>query len=201
MKDYFAEKSKSYEKEVTRVNNIGTIADAILERLAYDKENAHVMDFGSGTGLLTEQIAPYVKKMTTVDISPSMNEQLRAKQNALPCELEMLELDLVKESIAQKFHGIVSSMTMHHVEDILAMFRKFYAMLEEGGSIAIADLDKEDGTFHKEDMGVFHFGFEQDVFAALARQAGFENIAIATVSVIKKPYGEYPVFLLTGEKL
>ena len=201
MKDYFAEKSKSYEKEVSRTNNIGTIADAILERLTYNKERAHVMDFGSGTGLLTEQIAPYVKKMTTVDISPSMNEQLRAKQDALPCELEMLELDLVKESIAQKFHGIVSSMTMHHVEDILAMFRKFYAMLEEGGSIAIADLDKEDGTFHKEDMGVFHFGFEQDVFAALARQAGFENIAIATVSVIKKPYGEYPVFLLTGEKL
>lgn len=201
MKDYFAEKSKSYEKEVSRANNIGTIADAILERLTYNKERAHVMDFGSGTGLLTEQIAPYVKKMTTVDISPSMNEQLRAKQDALPCELEMLELDLVKESIAQKFHGIVSSMTMHHVEDILAMFRKFYAMLEEGGSIAIADLDKEDGTFHKEDMGVFHFGFEQDVFAALARQAGFENVAIATVSVIKKPYGEYPVFLLTGEKL
>lgn len=200
MKDYFAEKSKSYEKEVSRSNNIGTIADAILQRLTYDKENFHVMDFGSGTGLLSEQIAPYVKKMTTIDISPSMNEQLRAKQDIFTCELEMLELDLVKETIPHRFHGIVSSMTMHHVEDILAMFRKFYAMLHQGGSIAIADLDKEDGTFHTDDMGVFHFGFEQDAFAALAREAGFQDVAIATVSTIKKPYGEYPIFLLTGYK-
>jgi 2-polyprenyl-3-methyl-5-hydroxy-6-metoxy-1,4-benzoquinol methylase len=200
MKDYFAEKSKSYEKEAARVNNVHTIADAILERLAYDKQNAHVMDFGSGTGLLTGQIAPFVKKITTVDISPSMNEQLRAKESSLGCELEMMELDLTQTSLSQTFHGIVSSMTMHHVEDILSMFQKFYDMLHKNGTIAIADLDKEDGTFHTENTGVFHFGFEQETFAALARQAGFEDVSIEIVSVAKKPYGEYPIFLLTGYK-
>lgn len=200
MKDYFAEKSKSYEKEAARVNNVHTIADAILERLAYDKQSAHVMDFGSGTGLLTGQIAPFVKKITTVDVSPSMNEQLRAKEDTLGCELEMVELDLTQTSLNQTFHGIVSSMTMHHVEDILCMFQKFYDMLHKGGTIAIADLDKEDGTFHTENTGVFHFGFEQEAFAELARQAGFEDVSIEIVSVAKKPYGEYPIFLLTGHK-
>lgn len=91
-------------------------------------------------------------------------------------------------------------MTIHHVEDTLALFQKFYRLLNSGGTIALADLDKEDGSFHTEDMGVFHFGFDQEAFASLAQKAGFEDVNIEIVSVAKKPYGEYPIFLLTGRK-
>jgi len=199
-KDYFSEKSKMYEKEPARVDNVTNIADAILTKLSYDKTATHLMDFGSGTGLLTAKIAPHVKKITTVDISPSMNEQLRAKQDTLACELAMLELDLVTHELNETFDGIISSMTIHHVEDVQALFHKFYRMLNSGGTIALADLDKEDGTFHSEDTGVFHFGFDQEVFAALAQKAGFEDVTIEIVSIAKKPYGEYPIFLLTGYK-
>ena len=83
-KDYFHEKSKVYETEPARVDNVTNIADAILEKLIYDKTSTHLMDFGSGTGLLTAKIAPYVKKITTIDISPSMNEQLRSKKRVSP---------------------------------------------------------------------------------------------------------------------
>ena len=199
-KDYFHEKSKIYENEAARTNNVKNIGEAILERLTYDKTATHVMDFGSGTGLLTEQIAPYVCKMTTIDISPSMNEALRAKEEHLGCELTMLELDLVNTELDENFDGIISSMTIHHVEDVQALFHKFYRLLNRGGTIALADLDKEDGSFHTEDMGVFHFGFDQEEFATLAKKAGFEDVSIEIVSVAKKPYGEYPIFLLTGYK-
>lgn len=199
-KDYFAEKSKVYEQEPARVDNVTNIADAILNKLSYDKTTTHLMDFGSGTGLLTTKIAPHVKKITTIDVSPSMNEQLRAKQDTLACELAMLELDLVTHEIDETFDGIISSMTIHHVEDVQALFHKFHRMLNSGGTIALADLDKEDGTFHSEDTGVFHFGFDQEEFAALAQKAGFEDVTIEIVSIAKKPYGEYPIFLLTGHK-
>ena len=199
-KDYFHEKSKVYETEPARVDNVTNIADAILEKLIYDKTSTHLMDFGSGTGLLTAKIAPYVKKITTIDISPSMNEQLRSKKDSFPCELAMLELDLSSAEIDETFDDIISSMTIHHVEDVQALFHKFYRLLNRGGTIALADLDKEDGTFHTEDMGVFHFGFDQEEFATLAKKAGFEDVTIEIVSVAKKPYGEYPIFLLTGRK-
>ena len=52
-KDYFSEKSKVYETEPARVDNVTNIADAILNKLTYDKTTTLVMDFGSGTGLLT----------------------------------------------------------------------------------------------------------------------------------------------------
>lgn len=200
MKDYFTEKSKIYENEAARTNNVKNIGEAILERLTYDKTATHVMDFGSGTGLLTEQIAPFVRKMTTIDVSPSMNKQLHAKKEQLACELNMLELDLVSNELDETFDGIISSMTIHHVEDVQALFHKFYRLLNSGGTIALADLDKEDGTFHTEDMGVFHFGFDQEEFAMWAQKAGFEDVNIEIVSVAKKPYGDYPIFLLTAYK-
>jgi ubiquinone/menaquinone biosynthesis C-methylase UbiE len=199
-KDYFAHKADAYEQNAARVNNVHTIADAILEKITYDKTHTHLMDFGSGTGLLTSQIAPYVRKITTVDVSASMNEALKAKLPTLPCEISMLELDLTRAELEEQYEGIISSMTIHHVEDVQALFHKFYRLLKSGGTIALADLDKEDGSFHKEDTGVFHFGFEQEAFASWAKQAGFEDVNIEIVSVAKKPYGEYPIFLLTARK-
>ena len=199
-KDYFSEKSKVYETEPARVDNVTNIADAILNKLTYDKTTTHVMDFGSGTGLLTTKVAPHVRKITTVDISPSMNEQLRSKKDSLPCELTMLEIDLSTAELDETFDGIISSMTIHHVEDTLALFQKFHRLLNSGGTIALADLDTEDGTFHSDDTGVFHFGFDQEEFATLAKKAGFEDVNIEIVSIAKKPYGDYPIFLLTGYK-
>jgi len=198
-KDYFEHKAQRYEDEVKRVDNVQNIADAILQKIAYTK-TMELIDFGSGTGLLTSKVAPFVKKITAVDMSKAMNEVLSAKRESYPCELDIIELDLSKNEINRKFDGIVSSMTIHHVEDILALFKKFYAMLHDGGTIALADLDKEDGSFHQEDTGVFHFGFDREEFLQTAQNAGFKNLAIELVSVVSKPYGNYPIFLLTGEK-
>jgi len=47
---------------------------------------------------------------------------------------------------------------------------------------------------------LFHFGFDQEEFAMWAQKAGFEDVTIEIVSVAKKPYGDYPIFLLTGRK-
>jgi len=198
-KDYFEHKAQRYEEEVKRVDNVQNIADAMLQNITYTK-TMELMDFGSGTGLLTSKVAPFVKKITAVDMSKAMNEVLKTKLDSFPCELDIIELDLSQNEINQKFHGIVSSMTIHHVEDILALFKKFYAMLVEGGTIALADLDREDGSFHQEDTGVFHFGFDRDEFLQTAKEAGFKNLNIQLVSVVSKPYGDYPIFLLTGEK-
>ncbi len=197
--DYFKEKSKTYSKNSKRVRNVHNIADGILKNINYTKD-MELMDFGSGTGLLTIQIAPYVKKITAIDMSPSMNETLLENKHQVDCELDIIELDLSKESVDKKFHGIISSMTLHHVEDIVELFEKFYTMLEDNGTIALSDLYTENGTFHSEDTGVFHFGFEENFIIQCAKKANFKDIKCEQVSVAKKPKGEYPIFLLTAIK-
>jgi len=197
--DFFKDKAGKYEQDAKRVNNVKNIADTIIREIEFDKSMS-IMDFGSGTGLLLEQIAPFVKQITAVDMSTAMNKKLQSKQESLPCELEIIETDLTKRKLERKFDSIISSMTMHHVEDIKSMLDDFYAMLEPGGTIAIADLDTEDGSFHTEDTGVYHLGFDRDYILNLTKDAGFKDVKIQDASVAQKPYGNYPIFLLTGKK-
>ena len=207
-RDFFEEKAGGYDRNTRRVQNVDNISGAIIRTIELQKA-MRLMDFGSGTGLLLERIAPLVAKITAVDVSRSMNAQLAAKQQRLGCELEILEIDLETAEIDRTFDGIVSSMTLHHIRDIDALFRKFYRLLAPGGFIALADLDAEDGSFHTEDTGVHHHGFDRKArafvtaivvtaLAGVAMSAGFRDVTVDSASVVHKPHGDFPVFLLTA---
>jgi len=198
-RDFFEHKADTYDRDDYRVTNVENIANTIIASISLNRK-MHLMDFGSGTGLLLERIAPLVQKITAIDISQAMNHKLDKKRARLGCEIDILEVDLESTDITDEFDGIISSMTMHHVKDIRAMFVKFYSMLKEGGIIAISDLDKEDGSFHSQEAGVYHFGFERDAIANAANQAGFREVEIIDASVVHKSNGEFPVFLLTAKR-
>ena len=197
--DKFAFKAKSYDKEERRVANVKNIANKIIDSIPLNK-NMRAIDFGSGTGLLLENIAPYVKEIIAIDKSPSMNEVLSQKIPKLDCKVEIKEIDNTKTDIDIKVDLILSSMTLHHIEDVKSILQKFYNMLNNNGYIAIADLDIEDGSFHQVDTGVYHFGFDRKELVKVAKEIGFKDIKIDDASIIKKPYGEYSVFLLTAKK-
>ena len=197
--DHFAHKAGSYDASQGRVDNVQNIADAIRGAFPLDR-SMHLMDFGSGTGLLLQKLAPHVGTITAVDVSPSMQSQLRAKQATLACAVEIVEIDLEVNDLARTFDGIVSSMTMHHIRDIDAIFGKFHSMVREGGFIAIADLDLEDGSFHAEDTGVHHLGFDRAGIARSAADAGFRMVQVTSASVVHKDSRDYPIFLLTATR-
>jgi cyclopropane fatty-acyl-phospholipid synthase-like methyltransferase len=198
-KDFFASKAKDYDAEVSRTQNVSTIAQTILKEVAFSKEMS-IMDFGSGTGLLLSEIAPYVGQITAVDISPAMTDVLSSKKEEIPCLLQIVQMDLTKETLNQEFDAIISSMTIHHIEEPLALFQKLYTLLKTDGTIAIADLDAEDGSFHTEDTGVFHCGFDRENFVQMVKKAGFTDIKMQDASTITKSNTNYTVFLLTAKK-
>jgi len=198
-KDLFAHKSKSWDMSSRRVKNAQSIANLIVKNIRLDKD-MEIMDFGAGTGLLSYFIAPFVKKIVAVDNSPSMLLEFQNKCDEFVCETEVIAKDLSKETLEQKFDGIISSMTIHHLKDTLALFHKLYDMLEDGGFIAIADLDSEDGSFHSDNRGVFHHGFDREALQAIAEDAGFKNISFDTAGTIAKPHREFTVFLMTAVK-
>ncbi|MEJ2383705.1 MAG: class I SAM-dependent methyltransferase [Xanthomonadales bacterium] len=197
--DLFADRATGWDAIGQRVENVDHIARAMRGRLPF-RESMELMDFGSGTGLLAERIAPLVRKITAVDTSAAMNDQLARKRAAFDCELEILEVDLLKTDLDRRFDGIISSMTLHHIEDIPSLFRRFHTLLEAGGFMALADLDTEDGSFHDDDTGVFHFGFDRDALVAMATDAGFDAPQTSTAGIVRKPHREFPVFLLTATR-
>ena len=85
---------------------------------------------------------------------------------------------------------------MHHVEDTDTLLQRFAEHLTPGGMIALADLDKEDGSFHPENTaGVFHSGFDRQAFQALLEKHGFSDVRFVTAHTVKKEHRQYPVFL------
>ena len=197
--DHFANKSKSWDMSSKRIQNAKSIAQLIIKNVTLSS-TMKVMDFGAGTGLLSYFIAPHVDTIVAVDNSPSMLEKFKEKSVDFSCKTEVLELDLSQQTIEQKFDGIISSMTIHHLEDTKALFKKLYSMLDKDGFIAIADLDSEDGTFHSDNRGVFHFGFERETLKKIAQEVGFKEIRFELASTIKKPHHQFTVFLMLAIK-
>ena len=91
-------------------------------------------------------------------------------------------------------------MTLHHVEDLEAFFASIYKNIKENGFIAIADLEAEDGTFHSDNEGVHHFGFQEEELRKIVEKSGFKNVLIENINTIKKPHRNFRVFLLTANK-
>jgi trans-aconitate methyltransferase len=198
-KDYFAHKSKSWDMNSRRVKNAKNIAKLISKNINPSKDMI-VMDLGAGTGLLSFFISPFVKKIVAIDNSPSMLKEFISKSDEFISQTEAIETDIMKYQPDFNYNLIVSSMTIHHIKDIPALFSKLYDLLDAGGYIAIADLDSEDGTFHAEDTGVCHLGFDRDWIVDIANKAGFQDIKIQTASIINKPHKDFSVFLLTASK-
>ncbi len=195
---HFDNRAEGWDKGDTRVNGAKTIANSIQEIVELTKD-MEIMDFGVGTGLLGFEIATKVKKVYGVDTSTNMLEKLQEK-NTPELSLETYNQDITKEPIDREFHGIVSSMTLHHVEDLKSFFQTIYKNLKEDGFIAIADLELEDGTFHSDNAGVFHFGFDKEVLVCIVKEAGFKEVVFENINTINKPHRDFGVFLLSAKR-
>ena len=159
-----------------------------------------VIDFGAGTGLVCAHVAPLVDKVYAVDISASMLEQLAAKPS-LQGKVETVCQDILANPLGHKVDLIISAMAMHHVGDTRKLVAALHAHLKPGGSIALADLDHEAGTFHATGMeGIFHHGFHRDEFERLLAEQGFENVQFETATTVTKEGVDYPIFLVTASK-
>ena len=200
MADLFEEKAKDWDANERRTNLSRAIGDAILEQIALH-EQMTVMDFGAGTGLVSAGIAPKVKRIVAIDTSQAMLEKLAAKAE-LKGKVDVFCRDIIESPLESSFDLIVSAMTLHHVENIPGLFQTFAQHLNEGGLLALADLDKEDGSFHPAGTeGVFHSGFDRDELRRIMENNGFEKVDFVTAHTINGDRGDFPVFLVTARKV
>jgi predicted TPR repeat methyltransferase len=194
----FDKKAKNWDSGDIRVNGAKKIAQAIEQKIQLSPE-MEILDFGVGTGLLGFEIAKRVKQVYGVDTSAGMLEKLKEK-NSDSLHIIPIKQDIVQEPLHQIFDGIISSMTLHHVQDLEAFFITIYKNIKKGGFIAIADLEDEDGTFHSDNTGVHHFGFQEDALKKIVTECGFSDVEIKNINTIQKPHRDFGVFLLTAKK-
>ena len=200
MADLFNEKAKDWDVNEMVLQLSKATGSAILDNVTLN-DQMQVMDFGAGTGLITSHVLPHVKKITAVDVSESMLEQLVSKPE-FEGKVEALCQDIIEQPIKQKFDLIISAMALHHVKDTNLLFQRFADLLAPGAKVALADLDKEDGSFHPEDIeGVYHDGFDRQHIQSLLEQNGFTDAQFVTAHTVNKENKSYPIFLVTATKV
>ena len=166
-----------------------------------------VMDFGCGTGLLTFALQPFVRSITGVDSSQGMLDIFKTKikeQNLNNVKAEFIDLDN-GDVLNSSYHLIVSSMTLHHIKNIVPLLEQFYSILLPSGQLAIADLDLDDGQFHSDNEGVFHFGFDRKELHQMFIETGFRDVRYRTAAQVEKPADDdrtrlFSLFLIIGRK-
>ena len=199
MTDLFQEKAKDWDANDRRKQLSLGIGGCIIKNVLLH-DQMHVLDFGAGTGLISSQVAPHVKKITAVDVSESMLEKLSSKPE-LKGKVEVLCQDITDTPLGIEYDLLMSAMAMHHVKDTDNMVKQFAAHLKRGGKIALADLDSEDGTFHTRGTeGVYHNGFDRTAFAAILQKYGFMDIRFENAYTVQGQNGSYPIFLALATK-
>ena len=195
----FDQEAATWDENPRRVRLAKAVAEIIASQVPLSGA-MKALDFGCGTGLLTLKLRSSIGSITGADTSPGMLEVLR--QKVKDRGLDAVEAFLLKPEDDYALRGsydlIVSSMTLHHIQDLSTLFHRFRERLRPGGHIALADLDKEDGTFHANVDDVFHRGFARSEIKALLAEAGFMNLKDTTAYEIRRNGRDYPVFLITG---
>jgi ubiquinone/menaquinone biosynthesis C-methylase UbiE len=202
----FNKAAASWDQKTGRVKLAHDVASAMMNEVKFTHDMG-ILDFGCGTGLLTLQLQPLVRSITGVDSSQGMLDVLNSKIDEQKLSNVKTELvDIEKGDVLKgNFHIIVSSMTLHHIQDIESLFKQFYECLLPGGRLCIADLDTDKGMFHNDNTGVFHFGFDRLSMRQLFIRHGFHDVRDTTAAGVTKdlPNGtlkEFTVFLMTGRK-
>ncbi|MCK9420308.1 MAG: class I SAM-dependent methyltransferase [Nitrospirae bacterium] len=207
------EKKKDFDKEAAqwdanpgRVKLANEVADAII-REAAPARDMDVLDFGCGTGLVTLRLQPLVRTILGVDSSLGMLGVLEGKirtQGIANARTRFVDFEKGGR-VEGGFHLLVSSMTLHHVPDTARLFKQWHELLLPGGLLSFADLDAEDGSFHGDNTGVFHTGFDREHLKKLLLSAGFHDVRDTTATTMLRDVEgrgkkEFPVFLIVAKK-
>lgn len=196
----FDEKAATWDDDPAKVERARVVAAAIVDAVPVD-EHTRLLEYGAGTGLVTQALRHRVGPVTLVDTSAGMRDVMAAKvaAGALP-DARVWDVDLAVDPVPdERFDLIATVMVLHHVHALDRALAAFAALLDDGGHLCVVDLEEEDGSFHGEGFDGHH-GFERGDLTARLEAAGFADVSISTIHHVEREGGTYPVFLATATR-
>ena len=145
----FDERARDWDSDPKKVERARMVAEAIRKTVPLSA-NMNALEYGCGTGLLSFALQEDLGQITLADTSQGMLEVLREKiASSGVTSMHPVRLDLSTDPLpAEKYHITYSLLVLHHIHDAKGILSKFHDVLEPNGYLIVADLDKEDGSFH-----------------------------------------------------
>ncbi|MBF0380463.1 MAG: class I SAM-dependent methyltransferase [Magnetococcales bacterium] len=155
-------------------------------------EGLKVLDFGCGTGLLSQKIANHAKEVVALDSSPKMVQVLKKKNLAnVATVVGELSQELIDGNglFHDKFDLIVASSVCGFLDDYGATAKLLKQLLVSGGMFVQWDwLSGEDDDS----------GLNQKRVQATLTKAGFNSISFSQPFSIPSANGDMAVFMALG---
>lgn len=149
-----------------------TAAFESLEHLLHGEavtlEGATVLDFGCGTGLLTEPLADAGATVHAVDTSTAMLDVLRSKQHLFASGRVIADSHL--RASTQVFRVVACSSVCAFLDDYPATVADLVARLEPGGLFVQWDWERTPGDQH---------GLTRDQIATALHAAGLTHVEVS----------------------
>lgn len=202
----FDERAKDWDSDPKKVERARVVADAICKAVPLST-NMRAFEYGCGTGLLSFALQEDLGQIRLADTSQGMLDVLGEKiASSGVTNMHPVRLDLSTDPLPdEKYHITYSLMTLHHIQDARGILKRFYDLLEPNGYLIVADLDKEDGSFHTDRTTDVHKGFERSELRSWVEEAGFGNVEFSLAYEIRKEIDgkerKFPVFLMVAQKL
>lgn len=193
--DGFDEKARTWDADPAKVERARAVARAIRATVPLDR-STRALEYGAGTGLVTQALRDAVGPVTMADTSTGMREVMREKVDAgiIP-DARIWNLDLATGTVPdERFDLVVTVMTLHHIPDLGPVLSGFARLLVEGGRLCVVDLDEEDGSFHTDGFDGHH-GFDRSALADELAAAGFTDITFQDCHEVVRDGVRYPLFL------
>ena len=196
MTSSFDEKAATWDDQA-KAKRAQVVAAAVRRAVALT-ESTRVLEYGAGTGLVSQELARSVGPLTLADPSAGMREVMHSKvaTGALPATTRIWDLDLSAGSVPDEcFDLVVTVMTLHHILDLKPVLDGFARLLDSGGHLCVVDLVKEDGSFHRDGDFHGHHGFDTRDLSTRLESAGFTDVCVEQIYEVIKDGATYPLFL------
>ena len=194
---HFDEQAAQWDSDPKKIKRARHTAQLIVDTVHPDGTE-RVFEFGAGTGLVSQFLAPYVKTLTLADNSDGMREVVAQKISAGVLNgAQISNSDLVQGELPNEdFDLVVASLVLHHVGDVPALLASFASILAPGGVACIIELDDAGGKFHAHIDGYDgHDGFSRKNFERDLHEAGFSEVQFHEAGKIEREDGEFSLFL------
>ncbi len=196
MSHSFDDRAATWDDDPRKLDRARDTAAAIRAAVPLTS-SARLLDYGAGTGLLSQELCAHVGPITLADPSEGMRKVLATKvADGRLAGGRIWNLDLAEDPPPQEqFDLIATLMTLHHIRDLATVMASFAALLEPDGALCVIDLEHDaDGSFHGPDFDGHH-GIDRDDLTTWMTAAGFGAPTFERCHRIVRDSGTYDLFL------
>ncbi|WP_195780613.1 class I SAM-dependent methyltransferase [Priestia megaterium] len=171
----FEKMAKRYDSE-ERIELAKIIVKEVRTELS-KSESKSLIDYGSGTGLVSLELSDLVDSILLVDSSQQMLEVAKAKIfHKGITNSKVLCSDFTEETPEFKADIVLMSLVLLHIPDTKKILQELFDILNDNGKLIIVDFDKNLSISHPK----AHNGFLHNELKELLAEVGFKSMKIKT---------------------